>query len=172
MKKTFVALVASSALFCGGTAQAQVLGFGSAPQGSIGYNMSSAIAKVMAETESVTRAFEETGAYRLLLEGAGTSVEELREVMATRTTFLVSHRVSTVKGADLVGLRYAGPFDDLPVQRSVEHRVDLGGGVGRPPRLRPGAEIRHNMARGRSSPPRPTRLRRTHPRRRGSLRRS
>jgi TRAP transporter TAXI family solute receptor len=30
-------------------AQAQVLGFGSAPQGSIGYNMSSAIAKVMAE---------------------------------------------------------------------------------------------------------------------------
>jgi TRAP transporter TAXI family solute receptor len=31
-------------------AQAQVLGFGSAPQGSIGYNMSSAIAKVMAET--------------------------------------------------------------------------------------------------------------------------
>ncbi|MGH8741025.1 MAG: TAXI family TRAP transporter solute-binding subunit [Burkholderiales bacterium] len=32
-----------------GSAQAQVLGFGSAPQGSIGYNMSSAIAKVMAE---------------------------------------------------------------------------------------------------------------------------
>jgi hypothetical protein len=30
-------------------AQAQALGFGSAPQGSIGYNMSSAIAKVMAE---------------------------------------------------------------------------------------------------------------------------
>ena len=30
-------------------AQAQVLGFGSAPQGSIGYNMSSAIAKVLAE---------------------------------------------------------------------------------------------------------------------------
>ena len=30
-------------------AHAQVLGFGSAPQGSIGYNMSSAIAKVMAE---------------------------------------------------------------------------------------------------------------------------
>ena len=35
-------------LFCS-TTQAQVLGFGSAPQGSIGYNMSSAIAKVMAE---------------------------------------------------------------------------------------------------------------------------
>ena len=35
-------------LFCP-AAQAQVLGFGSAPQGSIGYNMSSAIAKVMAE---------------------------------------------------------------------------------------------------------------------------
>jgi isoleucyl-tRNA synthetase len=29
----------------------------------------------------------------------------------------------TVKGADLVGLRYDGPFDDLPVQRGVEHRV-------------------------------------------------
>ncbi len=32
-----------------GCAQAQVLGFGSAPQGTIGYNMSSAIAKAMAE---------------------------------------------------------------------------------------------------------------------------
>jgi len=53
MKKTFVALVASSALFCVGTAQAQVLGFGSAPQGSIGYNMSSAIAKVMAENANL-----------------------------------------------------------------------------------------------------------------------
>lgn len=29
----------------------------------------------------------------------------------------------TVKGADLVGLRYDGPFDDLPVQRDIEHRV-------------------------------------------------
>jgi isoleucyl-tRNA synthetase len=29
----------------------------------------------------------------------------------------------TVKGADLVGLRYVGPFDDLPVQRGIEHRV-------------------------------------------------
>jgi isoleucyl-tRNA synthetase len=28
-----------------------------------------------------------------------------------------------VKGAELVGLRYVGPFDDLPVQRGVEHRV-------------------------------------------------
>jgi TRAP transporter TAXI family solute receptor len=34
-------------------AQAQVLGFGSAPQGSIGYNMSSAIALVMAEEAKV-----------------------------------------------------------------------------------------------------------------------
>jgi len=34
-------------------AHAQVLGFGTAPQGSIGYNMGSAIAKVMAETASV-----------------------------------------------------------------------------------------------------------------------
>ena len=29
----------------------------------------------------------------------------------------------TVKGADLVGLQYDGPFDDLPVQRGIEHRV-------------------------------------------------
>ena len=29
----------------------------------------------------------------------------------------------TVKGAELVGLRYVGPVDDLPVQRGVEHRV-------------------------------------------------
>jgi hypothetical protein len=36
-------------LFAFSSAQAQVLGFGSAPQGSIGYNMSSAIARVMAE---------------------------------------------------------------------------------------------------------------------------
>jgi isoleucyl-tRNA synthetase len=29
----------------------------------------------------------------------------------------------TVKGAGLVGMRYVGPFDDLPIQRGVEHRV-------------------------------------------------
>jgi isoleucyl-tRNA synthetase len=29
----------------------------------------------------------------------------------------------TVKGAELAGLRYDGPFDDLPVQRGIEHRV-------------------------------------------------
>ena len=34
-------------------AQAQVLGFGSAPQGSIGYNMSSAIARVMSESAQI-----------------------------------------------------------------------------------------------------------------------
>ena len=34
-------------------ASAQVLGFGTAPQGSIGYNMGSAIAKVIAETEKL-----------------------------------------------------------------------------------------------------------------------
>src|SRR5262252_7122503 len=41
-----------AALFAN-AAQAQVLGFGSAPQGSIGYNMSSAIALVMAENAKV-----------------------------------------------------------------------------------------------------------------------
>ena len=29
----------------------------------------------------------------------------------------------TVKGAELVGRRYLGPFDDLPVQQDIEHRV-------------------------------------------------
>ena len=31
--------------------------------------------------------------------------------------------VETVKGSELVGLRYEGPFDDLPAQKDVEHRV-------------------------------------------------
>jgi isoleucyl-tRNA synthetase len=35
----------------------------------------------------------------------------------------------TVKGTELVGLRYVGPFDDLPVQRGVEHRVIAWEGV-------------------------------------------
>jgi len=42
----------AAALFASAT-HAQVLGFGSAPQGSIGYNMSSAIALVMAENAKV-----------------------------------------------------------------------------------------------------------------------
>jgi len=46
-------LAGTAALALAATAQAQVLGFGSAPQGSIGYNMSSAIAKVMAETAAL-----------------------------------------------------------------------------------------------------------------------
>jgi TRAP transporter TAXI family solute receptor len=44
--KTLLFLLAGLA---GGTVQAQVLGFGTAPQGTIGYNMGSAIARVMAE---------------------------------------------------------------------------------------------------------------------------
>src|SRR5205085_3496465 len=31
--------------------------------------------------------------------------------------------LGTVKGADLVGARYDGPFDDLEAQKDVEHRV-------------------------------------------------
>jgi hypothetical protein len=50
MKRIFV-FVAAACLSIG--AQAQVMGFGSAPQGSIGYNMSSAIAKVMAESANI-----------------------------------------------------------------------------------------------------------------------
>ena len=46
-------LTALAALLFAGAGQAQVLGFGTAPQGSIGYNMGSAIAKVIAETENV-----------------------------------------------------------------------------------------------------------------------
>jgi TRAP transporter TAXI family solute receptor len=46
MRKLFVALCAAALLPA--TAGAQVLGFGTAPQGTIGYNMGSAIAKVMA----------------------------------------------------------------------------------------------------------------------------
>lgn len=44
--------IAAAALFAAG-AQAQVLGFGSAPQGSIGYNMSAAIARVMSESAGI-----------------------------------------------------------------------------------------------------------------------
>jgi len=43
---------AAAALFAVG-ARAQVLGFGTAPPGAIGYNMGSAIAKVIAETENI-----------------------------------------------------------------------------------------------------------------------
>ena len=46
MRRLVVALCAAALPAAG---QAQALGFGSAPQGSIGYNMSSAIAKVLAE---------------------------------------------------------------------------------------------------------------------------
>jgi len=47
MKRLIIALCAAALPATGNT---QALGFGSAPQGSIGYNMSSAIAKVMAES--------------------------------------------------------------------------------------------------------------------------
>lgn len=46
-KNLLVAVLAGSSMLVAGPLQAQVLGFGSAPQGSIGYNMSSAIAKAM-----------------------------------------------------------------------------------------------------------------------------
>lgn len=47
------AITAAVLLLFSLAAQAQVLGFGSAPQGSIGYNMSSAIAKVLAEDAQI-----------------------------------------------------------------------------------------------------------------------
>jgi len=46
-------LTVAAALLFACAAQAQVLGFGSPPQGQIGYNMSSAIARVMAEGAGV-----------------------------------------------------------------------------------------------------------------------
>jgi uncharacterized protein len=49
--KRILTLVAAALLAPG--AQAQVLGFGSAPQGSIGYNMSAAIARVMSESAKI-----------------------------------------------------------------------------------------------------------------------
>ena len=48
----FIAFAAAMLLASGAHAQ-QALGFGSAPQGSIGYNMSSAIAKTMAEAANI-----------------------------------------------------------------------------------------------------------------------
>jgi TRAP transporter TAXI family solute receptor len=49
-----------------GAAQAQVLGFGSAPQGSIGYNMSSAIARVMADAGMQSRVQPYSGSSAVL----------------------------------------------------------------------------------------------------------
>jgi len=46
-------LAFAAAAFLAAGAHAQVLGFGSAPQGSIGYNMSSAIARTMAEAANI-----------------------------------------------------------------------------------------------------------------------
>ncbi len=46
-------VIAVCAALAAGAAHAQVLGFGSAPQGSIGYNMSAAIARVMSEAGGV-----------------------------------------------------------------------------------------------------------------------
>jgi TRAP transporter TAXI family solute receptor len=66
MNKTVVALLAATSLLCSGAARAQVLGFGSAPQGSIGYNMSSAIAKVMADNGLQSRVQPYSGSSAVL----------------------------------------------------------------------------------------------------------
>jgi uncharacterized protein len=62
MRKLLFALLALAA----GTVQAQVLGFGSAPQGSIGYNMSSAIARVMADDGMQSRVQPYSGSSAVL----------------------------------------------------------------------------------------------------------
>ena len=77
---------AAAALFAAG-AQAQGLGFGSAPQGSIGYNMSAAIAKAMAEAEGIqSRVQPDSGSSAVLplvnageLDLAGCNVLEMQE---------------------------------------------------------------------------------------------
>jgi TRAP transporter TAXI family solute receptor len=54
MRLAVIALAAAFVAFAGANpAGAQALGIGTAPQGSIGYNMGSAIAKVIAETEKI-----------------------------------------------------------------------------------------------------------------------
>ena len=55
----------AAALLCTG-AHAQVLGFGSAPQGSIGYNMSAAIARVMSEANIPSRVQPYSGSSAVL----------------------------------------------------------------------------------------------------------
>jgi uncharacterized protein len=62
MKKLLFAVLALAT----GSVQAQALGFGSAPQGSIGYNMSSAIAKVMADTGMQSRVQPYSGSSAVL----------------------------------------------------------------------------------------------------------
>ncbi|HEY3248384.1 MAG TPA: class I tRNA ligase family protein [bacterium] len=50
--------------------------------------------------------------------------EELYLAESTLGVLRGEYRVlETLPGSDLVGLRYSGPFDDLPPQRGVEHRV-------------------------------------------------
>ena len=67
MKKLFFAMLAVAAgTAATGAAQAQVLGFGSAPQGSIGYNMSSAIARVMADAGMQSRVQPYSGSSAVL----------------------------------------------------------------------------------------------------------
>ena len=62
MRKLLFAMLALAA----GSAQAQVMGFGSAPQGSIGYNMSSAIARVMADAGMQSRVQPYSGSSAVL----------------------------------------------------------------------------------------------------------
>ncbi len=65
MKRIAVLFSIAAAAFVA-PAQAQVLGFGSAPQGSIGYNMSSAIARVMAQNGIQSRVQPYSGSSAVL----------------------------------------------------------------------------------------------------------
>ncbi len=66
MKAIFSSFVSLALALAAAPLQAQVLGFGSAPQGSIGYNMASAIAKVMAESGIQSRVQPYSGSSAVL----------------------------------------------------------------------------------------------------------
>ena len=66
MKKLSAVLLAGTFVVTAGSVQAQVLGFGTAPQGSIGYNMASAIAKVLAENGLQSRVQPYSGSSAVL----------------------------------------------------------------------------------------------------------
>src|SRR5215210_1883344 len=67
---------------------------------------------------NVAAAVKPDADYALLGDGAWIAVERLAD------TPLAEQQVRrTVKGAELVGLRYEGPFDDLPAQQGIEHPV-------------------------------------------------
>ena len=101
-------------------ARAQVLGFGSAPQGSIGYNMSAAIARVMSEAGIQSRVQPYSGSSAVLplvnsgeLDLAVCNVMEIQEAYAGEETY---------KGRRQPNLRVLGVI--FPLYSSIFVRKD------------------------------------------------